>query len=595
MCCCRVSLSLSLSLHSLLPSLPPPHSHREALFKYPRLRPVYLSLVIAALPSVADSRSIRSLLWVIGEFGVETGSIVAAVQSIATGLGELPMLAAEERHEASLRQSDQDDGQQPPSQGTHLRPRASTRVLADGTYASENALTMTEAAPVANNNLRQLPNIKSKKGVECVFKCLHLCCLRVELLLEGKFECSGVLANALTKLVIRMQEGGRSEQTEAVRLRALLIMTSILRLGGSKYPASPIDQDSAERIALCIQLLLAEEGDARMGALRRAFTADSEAAFTSVLQRETATVKNAILPAIRPAIGDVIDFGLVSTPVCSPRHADDKNALSLLLVGSNASTSSGPSPQSSNDGALSRVVQLTGFSDPIYAETYVQVTRKDIYLDVLLVNQTEETLQSVSVDLNCAGDLKLAEKPPAVTLPPLGFASCKAVVRVTATNHGQIFGCISYLTGASGQEADSVILAEVKIDVLEYIHPATVSETVFRDLWVLLEWENKISIRIASGTERWAGAGLRGFLDSLLLAGHLACITPNAGLESGGTASFLACNLYAKSIFDEEILANMCLELEPTGAITGHLRLRSKTQGLAIAFGDKLNALLHQK
>jgi len=52
--------------------------------------------------------------------------------------------------------------------------------------------------------------------------------------------------------------------------------------------------------------------------------------------------------------------------------------------------------QSSSDGApglsinskLNKVTQLTGFSDPIYAEAYVHVNQYDIVLDVLIVNQT---------------------------------------------------------------------------------------------------------------------------------------------------------------------------------------------------------------
>ena len=36
---------------------------------------------------------------------------------------------------------------------------------------------------------------------------------------------------------------------------------------------------------------------------------------------------------------------------------------------------------------LSKVTQLTGFSDPVYAEAYVHVHQYDIVLDVLIVNQ----------------------------------------------------------------------------------------------------------------------------------------------------------------------------------------------------------------
>lgn len=37
---------------------------------------------------------------------------------------------------------------------------------------------------------------------------------------------------------------------------------------------------------------------------------------------------------------------------------------------------------------LNKVTQLTGFSDPVYAEAYVHVNQYDIVLDVLIVNQT---------------------------------------------------------------------------------------------------------------------------------------------------------------------------------------------------------------
>lgn len=40
---------------------------------------------------------------------------------------------------------------------------------------------------------------------------------------------------------------------------------------------------------------------------------------------------------------------------------------------------------------LNKVTQLTGFSDPVYAEAYVHVNQYDIVLDVLIVNQTGET------------------------------------------------------------------------------------------------------------------------------------------------------------------------------------------------------------
>ena len=50
-----------------------------------------------------------------------------------------------------------------------------------------------------------------------------------------------------------------------------------------------------------------------------------------------------------------------------------------------------------------QVHQLTGFSDPVYAEAYVNVNQYDIVLDVLIVNQTTDTLQSVTLELATLG------------------------------------------------------------------------------------------------------------------------------------------------------------------------------------------------
>ena len=382
----------------------------------------------------------------------------------------------------------------------------------------------------------------------------------LELLLDGKFECSGVLADSLCKLMIRLGQCKIDQnQFIALRTRVLLMLTSILRLGGSKYVSQPIDRDSAERIALCIQILINEDGGKESSSivsdLEKALTIESENAF-NLIQRKTGNEKNQFVGE-DVKIDDPINFKLLLRDQKKNKKSTDhytaistEEALQLVLNDRNGNNPSNPSNRAAN---LNRVVQLTGFSDAIYAETYVQMRGKEVLLDLLLVNQTEETLQNVSIDLVCAGDLKLVEKPAQLTLPAYSFSACKAIFKVTATNHGQIFGCISYLTGSSGQDTESVILSEIKIDVLEYVKAAQIHETPFRDTWLLLEWENKISIKVQRAGE------LKTFLEYLLKQGNLTCITPNVFIkdpeEVVGSDSndklpaFLACNLYAKSIF----------------------------------------------
>ena len=46
---------------------------------------------------------------------------------------------------------------------------------------------------------------------------------------------------------------------------------------------------------------------------------------------------------------------------------------------------------------------MTGFSDPVYAEAYVNVNQYDIVLDLLIVNQTSDTLQNVTLELATLG------------------------------------------------------------------------------------------------------------------------------------------------------------------------------------------------
>ena len=50
------------------------------------------------------------------------------------------------------------------------------------------------------------------------------------------------------------------------------------------------------------------------------------------------------------------------------------------------------------------MTQLTGFSDPVYAEAYVHVNQYDIVLDVLVVNQTSDTLQNCTLELATLGE-----------------------------------------------------------------------------------------------------------------------------------------------------------------------------------------------
>ncbi len=84
------------------------------------------------------------------------------------------------------------------------------------------------------------------------------------------------------------------------------------------------------------------------------------------------------------------------------------------------------------------MVQLTGFSDPVYAEAYVNVNQYDIVLDVLIVNQTHDTLQGLTLELATLGDLKLVEKPMPCTVGPHDFINIKVSLINLVEVHGHL-------------------------------------------------------------------------------------------------------------------------------------------------------------
>jgi coatomer subunit beta len=87
---------------------------------------------------------------------------------------------------------------------------------------------------------------------------------------------------------------------------------------------------------------------------------------------------------------------------------------------------------------------------------------------------------------------------------------------------------------------------------------------------------------------------------------NMSCLTPEGAMS--GDCDFLSANLYARSLFGmhdlfrfcflllktylirsgEDALANLSVEKTTAGTIAGHVRIRSKTQGIALSLGDKI-------
>ncbi|KAI5643586.1 coatomer beta subunit appendage platform domain-containing protein [Phthorimaea operculella] len=243
-----------------------------------------------------------------------------------------------------------------------------------------------------------------------------------------------------------------------------------------------------------------------------------------------------------------------------------------------------------------------------------------------------------ALEVATLGDLRLVERPAAVVLAPRDFATIKAHVKVASTENGIIFGNIAVVlaprdfatikahvkvastengiifgnivyevTGAS-MDRGVVVLNDIHIDIVDYIQPALCSDADFRQMWAEFEWENKPALcSDADFRQMWAEfewenkvsvntniTDLKEYLQHLLASTNMKCLTPDKALS--GQCGFMAANLYARSIFGEDALANLSIEIplhKPNAPVVGHVRIRAKSQGMALSLGDKIN-LMHK-
>jgi coatomer subunit beta len=107
-----------------------------------------------------------------------------------------------------------------------------------------------------------------------------------------------------------------------------------------------------------------------------------------------------------------------------------------------------------------KVYQLTGYSDPLYAEAFVEVHHYDILLKIILVNRTNKTLPNINCELLTQGNLKIVEKPILVTLRAFSSTTLKASLKVSSTDNGAIYGYLTY-DSASGNIPNIININEI--------------------------------------------------------------------------------------------------------------------------------------
>ena len=415
---------------------------REFLMKNVNLKQVIFSKILDAFPTVRNVKVHRGLIWILGEF-CQKGDVVQILEimnAIRTSLGEIPIVESELRK----RDSGKEDVVIPTgSTGSN----SSKLVTADGSYATQSAMSIPSIKASDRSNI---PPLRSY-------------------LLTGEYFVATSLANCLVKLCFKLKAS--QEPQMGTRLlnsfvaESMLMLTSILHLGKCKLnfgeSQTNMNEDDFERTALCLQVLSQLNANSST-------SPELIGLMDQIFEIET---RNALEAMIESTKVDRVDETKEKKEVKKKIESDDHLSFSQLLskeqelfenqfeislsqaiggnVGATATSSTYGKVSSISDllssSKLSKVTQLTGFSDPVYAECYVNVNQFDICLDVLVVNQTSDTLQNCTLELSTLGDLKLVEKPQPIILAPHDFANIKASVKVASTENGIIFGNIGKL------------------------------------------------------------------------------------------------------------------------------------------------------
>lgn len=539
---------------------------RDALFRHHHHKGLILEKVFQVLPSVAGIDVLRHIIWLCGEFCTCKTEITECMQVIHQCIGPLPLV---QREMARIRSENGSVGEE--IQGEEAKePSTETtfkKVTADGAYATQSAFTI-RVDPNTAENLRR-PVIQAA-------------------LFANHFIIGAVLSACLVKLFYRYADlVGSSDPAARNRFGAdcMLIISSMIHLARSGLVAKLVNSSITDRMWTCLVAI----SDARND-VTTAFTKAGREVLKQMLSIQDAEAKLEAKKRLAVWGNDVdtnkaemnavdapIDFGLLASPDGDQNEQVDQFTFNLNQA-IKGTIKTGDAYATSK---LKKVHQLTGFSDPVYAEAFVSVNQFDISMDVLLVNQTNDTLQNLTLELSTLGDHKLLEKPRPITLAAQDFANICAKIKVSSTENGIIFGNIVYDTRGSAGESNWIVLSDIRIDILEYIQPATCSDLDFRTMWSDFDWENKVTVSTQV-------TDLRTYLDNVTKITNFKCQTSPEALR--GDCSYLCATLYACSIFGEHVLGNLCLEKSSDDApVSGHVRIRAKTQGMAVTMGDKIS------
>lgn len=555
--------------------------------QYPSFRAGIMRKIIDKFDELTTQEALRVGIWMLGEYSTTIDPntnqpmTVDAFDAIRGELGEspFPMLKTDGKGKAMSLVADTSAGAPVvPEKAAVTTTITKNIVLADGTYASVTH-TETTGGPSAAD-AEAMPVLR-------------------RLIATGDILIGTTACVSLTKLYMH----ATSQQTR-LKMETLMMCSGIGKLAEARRGTrTGLYADSLDRLTQCVRMLLDPAFAEQLGPIFLNAAHDSYASMVAGQKAAKLKASEAEKKGKASNPDDLIQFRQLRAQAVQGGIEVD------LMDADDISRATGFKEGADPDAAkLRHVYQLTGLSDPVYAEATVMVHDYDITLEMLIINRTPETLTNLTVELATMGDLKIVERPQSHTIGPLDERKLRANIKVSSTETGHIFGTIVF-DNASSAKKTYVHLNEIQLDIMDYIRPGECKNEDFRTMWAEFEWENKVTINTTI-------TNLQEFLDHIITntnMTNLSNVDPDADGVKG--ANFLAANLYARSVFGEDALVNLSVEKRDDnfglssasvdgtvvtaageaavekavgGKLTGYIRIRSKTQGIALSLGDRI-------
>lgn len=317
---------------------------REAVHKLPNLKSAILASLREGILAIQTSTIFMSALWILATYCEPEGAL-EVLKLIKGAIGELPIVDSELAEQDEPKKEEEEP----------KKASSGPKVTADGTYATQTALSTTVV-----KKQHEKPPLR-------------------RFLLNGEYFLGASLATVLTKLCNDFSQlnGLGSERSNRFRAECMLILASIIHLAKSGLVAHPVNEDDLDRMGSTIKIIaegIPDIDEQYGGACKKSLELMLGAKSISRLDaNEKLTTSGNRRSKDFVEIDKTINFSQLS--VRSNQQGENLFDLSL-------SQALGTAPKAQkfdfSSSKLGKVIQLAGFSDPIYAEAYVNVNQYDI-------------------------------------------------------------------------------------------------------------------------------------------------------------------------------------------------------------------------